>query len=107
MFSLILRHGDHLREAWHYVVRCIISLNEMDLISLMDEEDQSFEGRKKKKKQPVKEGSQPSGLLSFIPSFWASEPVEEEINQEDIDAENLAKQIVDNCSIKSIIAATW
>jgi len=105
MFKLVLRYGDHIREAWRNVVRCIIALHSMDLLDGLIDED-PFEGTKKTKKTAPKEGSSSTGLLSFIPSWWASEPVEEELNQSDVEAEKSAKQTVSNCSIKSLVESS-
>jgi len=107
MFGLILQYGHHLREAWRNVLRSIISLNEMNLLNDLIEDDSAFivEGRKKVKPVKTPNESAGSGLLSFIPGWWNT-PAEEEINQADIDAEAAAKKCTQDCSIKALIDGT-
>ena len=80
----------------------------MELLPNLIEED-PFEGKKKtdKKVKREKESSNTSLFSSFIPGWWASEPVEEEVNPLDVEAEDAAKKTIANCSIKSIIDSTW
>ena len=107
LFRLVSRHGAILRESWRHVVRCILSLNEMELLgNLVDGEP--FEGRKKVAVKPKINNGQSSGLLSFIPGWWGggSEPVEEEVDPEELEAESRAKQAISQCPIRAVIEGT-
>ena len=79
----------------------------MGLLNIkLNEENESIEGRKKEKKVVKKDENGGGGILSFI--WWGSNttPVQEELNPNEIEAENVAKRLVGDCNIKQIIDAT-
>lgn len=105
VFSIASCHGDHFREAWRYVLRCITSLHAMALTGDLVEDHDTFEALKTKVDQhkKVEDSSSGGSMFSLLTGGWfSSEPVPE-ATPEDTEAAAAASRCVEECKIKELL----
>lgn len=118
MFSIAREHADHLKEGWKNVLECIVSLNEMDVLQdLFEDNNHTFgesgsnggsgSGNHSSKRQAKAANSKKTNSNSILSVFggWfggsgLSEPHFDPVS---VEAENNTREIAKKCDIKNLI----
>lgn len=108
VFAIAQQHANHFREAWKYILNCVLSLQKLELLPALADMHQQVAGEQPSPSPAARRQKQKpsSGLLSSFTSVWFSDNTPDEPSAEDLEAEKETVQCINQCNLRAIILDT-